>query len=65
MPSEIDDAYLDQLLARAGLVATEEQRAGLKLQAARVAAMAASVRTPRSPLAELAHKFSFNVEDLG
>jgi hypothetical protein len=65
MPSEIDDAYLNQLLARGGLVATEEQRAGLKLQAARVATMAASVRTPRGPLAELAHSFGFNAEDLG
>jgi hypothetical protein len=65
MPSEIDDAFLDQLLARAGLVATPEQRAGLKLQSARVAAMAQSVRTPRSPLDELAHGFGFNEEDLG
>ena len=64
MSAEIDDALLDQILARAGLVATPEQRAGLKLQAARVAAMAASVRTPRAPAVELAHCFGFNGEDL-
>jgi len=64
MSAEIDDALLAQKLARAGLVATPEQRAGLKLQSARVAAMAASVRTPRSPVAELAHSFGFNEEDL-
>ena len=65
MPSEIDDTALNLLLARAGLSATPEQRAGLKLQYPRVVAMAASVRTPRSPIAELAHSFRFNQEDLG
>ena len=64
LPSEIDDAVLDQLLARAGLSATPAQRAALKPHTARIAAMAASVRKPRGRMAELAHSYGFTEEDL-
>jgi hypothetical protein len=40
MPSEINDAALDYLLARAGLDLTEEQKAELKTVHASLAALA-------------------------
>jgi hypothetical protein len=64
MPTDIDDAALDYLLARAGLNLTAEQRAELKTVHAGLAAMAERVRRPRGRMAELAHGYGFNEEDL-
>ena len=60
---QIDDATLDYLLARGGLTATEEQRAGLKAAYEHVATMAERVRKPRGRMAEPAVTYSFAEED--
>ena len=65
MPSEINDAALDYLLARAGLNLTEEQKAELKTVYPGIAAMAERVRKPRGRMAELAHVYNFTPADLG
>ena len=64
MPSEIDDAALDYLLARAGLSLSDEQKAELKNVHAAVVAMAERVRKPRGRMAEPAHGYRFAEEDL-
>jgi hypothetical protein len=64
MPSEIDDAALDYLLARAGLNLTAEQKAELKAVHAGFAAMAERVRKPRGRMAEPALGYGFAEEDL-
>ena len=64
MPSDIDDAALDYLLARAGLSLTEAQRAELKTVYSGIAAMAERVRKPRGRMAEPAHCYGFAEEDL-
>ena len=64
MPSEINDAALDYLLARAGLDLTAEQKAELKTIHAGLAAMAERVRKPRGRMAEPAHSYGFAEEDL-
>jgi hypothetical protein len=64
MPSEINDAALDYLLARAGLTLTAEQKAELKTVHAGLAAMAERVRKPRGRMAEPALGYGFNEEDL-
>jgi len=64
MPSEIDDAALDYLLARAGLSLSDEQKAELKNVHAAVVAMAERVRKPRGRMAEPAHGYGFAEEDL-
>jgi hypothetical protein len=64
MPSEIDDAALDYLLARAGLSLTEAQKAELKTVYVGIAAMAERVRKPRGRMAEPAHGYGFAEEDL-
>ena len=64
MPSEINDAALDYLLARAGLDLTAEQKAELKTIHAGLAAMAERVRKPRGRMAEPALTHSFAEEDL-
>ena len=64
MPSEINDAALDYLLARAGLDLTAEQKAELKTIHAGLAAMAERVRKPRGRMAEPAHIYDFTEEDL-
>ena len=64
MSSEIDDAALDLLLARAGLSPTPAQRAALKPYYAKVMAMAASVRVPRGHMAEPAHLYGCVEEEL-
>ena len=64
MPSEINDAALDYLLARAGLSLTEEQKDELKTIHAAIAAMAERVRKPRGRMAEPAHTYGFVEEDL-
>ena len=64
MPSDISDAALDYLLARAGLALTEDQKTELKNIHAAVAAMAERVRKPRGRMAEPAHTYGFAEEDL-
>jgi hypothetical protein len=61
---EIDDAALEYLLARAGLVATDAQRTGLKAAYPHVAAMAERVRKPRGRMAEPVVTYGFAEEDL-
>jgi len=63
MPSEINDAALDYLLARAGLSLTEAQKAELRTVHAALAAMAERVRKPRGRMAEPAHVYGFAEED--
>jgi hypothetical protein len=64
MPSDIDDAALEYLLARAGLDLTDEQKAELKTVHAALAALAERVRKPRGRMAEPAHGYGFAEEDL-
>jgi hypothetical protein len=64
MPSEINEAALDYLLARAGLDLTDEQKAELKTVHAALAALAERVRKPRGRMAEPAHIYDFAEEDL-
>ena len=64
MPMEISDQALDLLLARAGLILTEAQKAELKGVYAGIAAMAARVRQPRGHMAEPALTYGFAEEDL-
>ena len=64
MPSDISDAALDYLLARAGLALTEDQKTELKNIHAAVAAMSERVRKPRGRMAEPAHSYGFAEEDL-
>jgi hypothetical protein len=64
MPTEINDAALDYLLARAGLTLTAEQKAELKTIHAGLAAMAERVRKPRGRMAEPALSYGFAEEDL-
>jgi hypothetical protein len=64
MPSNLNDAALEYLLARAGLSLTQEQKAELKNVHAAIAAMAERVRKPRGRMAEPAHIYDFAEEDL-
>ena len=64
MPADITDQALDFLLARAGLDLTDAQKAELKTVYAGIAAMAERVRKPRGIMAEPAHSYGFNEEDL-
>ena len=64
MQSDINDAALDYLLARAGIELTAEQKAELKSVHAALAAMAERVRKPRGRMAEPAHCYGFGEEDL-
>jgi hypothetical protein len=64
MPADISDQTLDFLLARAGLDLTPAQKAELKSVYAGIAAMAERVRRPRGIMAEPAHTYLFNEEDL-
>ena len=64
MQSDIDDAALAFLLARAGLYLTDEQKAELKGVYAGIAAMAERVHKPRGRMAEPAHVYDFTDEDL-
>ena len=64
MPADFSDQALDFLLARAGLDLTEAQKAELKSVYAGIAAMAERVRRPRGIMAEPAHTYGFNEEDL-
>jgi hypothetical protein len=64
MPADISDQTLDFLLARAGLDLTPAQKAELKSVYAGIAAMAERVRKPHGIMAEPAHTYLFNEEDL-
>jgi len=64
MPADISDQALDFLLARAGLDLSDAQKAELKSVYAGIAAMAERVRKPRGIMAEPAHTYGFNEEDL-
>jgi hypothetical protein len=64
MPADISDQALDFLLARAGLDLTDAEKAELKSVYAGIAAMAERVRKPRGIMAEPAHAYGFNKEDL-
>ena len=64
MPSNLNDAALKYLLARAGLSLTQEQNAELKNVHAAIAAMAERVRKPRGRMVEPAHAYGFTEEDL-
>ena len=64
MPAEISDDALDFLLARSGLDLTPAQKAELKSVYGGIAEMARRVRRPRGRMAELAHVYKFNAEDL-
>ena len=63
-PDEISDEALDLLLARSGLSLTPAQKAELKTVYGAVATMAERVRKPRGIMAEPAHTYGFNEEDL-
>jgi hypothetical protein len=62
--SEIKEEALEFLLARAGLVLTDEQKAELMTIYAGLAEMARRVRKPRGRMAEPAHIYDFTEEDL-
>jgi hypothetical protein len=64
MPTEISDETLDFLLARAGLVLDEAQKADLRSVYPHVAEMAARVRRRRGIMAEPALGYGFAEEDL-
>jgi hypothetical protein len=64
MPADISNETLDFLLARAGLDLTPAQKEELKSVYAGIAAMAERVRKPRGIMAEPAHAYGFNEEDL-
>jgi len=64
MPADISNETLDFLLARAGLDLTPAQKEELKSVYAGIAAMADRVRKPRGIMAEPAHAYGFNEENL-
>ena len=64
MPPTLTDAALDYLLAEAGLDLTDAQKADLKTIHDSLTAMKARVRQPRGRMAELAHTYGFQPEDL-
>ena len=61
---EISDQAFEFLLARAGLVLSEAQKAELKAVYPELAALAERVRKPRGIMAEPAHGYGFAEEDL-
>ena len=64
MPTPITDEAFEFLLARAGLTPTDAEKADLKTVVDGIAAMAERVRKPRGIMAEPAHAYGFNEEDL-
>lgn len=60
----INDAAFEYLLARAGLVLTDAEKAELKTVCDGIAAMAERVRKPRGRMAEPALTYGFAEEDL-
>ncbi len=64
MPTPINDAAFEYLLARAGLNPTAAEKAELKMVCDGIAAMADRVRKPRGRMAEPALTYGFAEEDL-
>ncbi|MBV8777514.1 MAG: hypothetical protein JO032_17925 [Alphaproteobacteria bacterium] len=64
MPTQINDAAFEYLLARAGLSLSEAEKAELKTVCDGIAAMAERVRKPRGRMAEPAPTYGFAEEDL-
>ena len=64
MPPTLTDPALEYLLAAAGLDLPVAQKDDLKTIHEALTAMKARVRQPRGRMAELAHTFGFNPEDL-
>ena len=64
MPTPINDAAFEYLLARAGLDPTDAEKAELKMVCDGIAAMADRVRKPRGRMAEPALTYGFAEEDL-
>jgi hypothetical protein len=64
MPTPITDDGFDFLLARAGLLLTDAEKAELKGVLGGIAAMAERVRKPRGIMAEPALTYRFAEEDL-
>ncbi|HVZ10203.1 hypothetical protein [Rhodopila sp.] len=65
MPPTLTDPALAYLLAAAGLDLTDAEKADLVGIHDSLAAMKARVRQKRGHMAEPAHTFGFNEEDLG
>jgi hypothetical protein len=64
MPTPIDDAAFESLLARAGLTLTDAEKLELKTVCDGIAAMAERVRKQRGRMAEPALTYGFNEEDV-
>jgi hypothetical protein len=64
MPVPINDAAFEYLLARAGLILSDAEKAELKTVCDGIAAMAERVRQPRGRMAEPALTYGFSDEDL-
>ena len=64
MPADISDDALEFLLARSGIVLTAAEKAELKTVYTGIAEMAERVRKPRGIMAEPAHAYGFNEDDL-
>ncbi len=64
MPTPIDDAAFEYLLARAGLTLTDAEKVELKTVCDGIAAMAERVRKPRGRMAEPALTYGFTEEDV-
>ena len=64
MPTQITDEAFEFLIARAGLSLSDAEKAELKGVCDGIAAMAERVRQPRGIMAEPAHAYGFNEEDL-
>ena len=62
--ARLDDAALEYMLARSGLLPTAAQKAALKEAYAHVAEMAERVRKPRGRMAEPVLTYGFAREDL-
>ena len=64
MAAPLTNEALNYLLANAGLVLTDAEKADLASIHDSLAAMKARVRKPRGRMAELAHIYGFTPEDL-
>ena len=64
MPTPINDAAFEYLLARAGLALTEAEKAELRTVCDGIVKMAERVRKPRGRMAEPALTYGFADEDL-
>ncbi len=64
MPTPINDAAFEYLLARAGLALSDAQKAELRSVCDGISAFAERVRKPRGRMAEPALTYGFAEEDL-